>query len=143
MTSKKDLPKGVYKLDEGDDSVSHPRYVNSVNLSRYTDGKNYHFCTRPEDVMVSNTAEQVENIDKGKKYLVTIRNRHTGESIQVDVYDVLEAFKITCSAMAHAIKKLLMAGKRGAKGFDKDCNEAINSVEQSKLLEKYRGMANE
>jgi len=63
MTSKKDLPEGVYKLDEGDDSVSHPRYVNSVNLSRYTDGKNYHFCTRPEDVRVSPISE----IDKGAK----------------------------------------------------------------------------
>lgn len=77
-------------------------------------------------------------IDKGEKYKVTIRNRNTGKELTVDVYDVLEAFKINCSAMQHAIKKLLMAGKRGFKSYDADCNEAINSVEQSKLLNKWR-----
>lgn len=82
--------------------------------------------------------EADQPIDKGAKYLVTIRNRRTGEAIKVDIYDVLEAFSISCSAMGHAVKKLLMAGKRGVKGYNKDCDEAINSVEQSKLLEKFR-----
>jgi len=83
-------------------------------------------------------SEAPEPIDKGEKYLVTLRDRTTGDSIEGDVYDVLEAYKITCPSMAHAIKKLLLAGKRGAKGFDKDCDEGINSIEQSKLLEKWR-----
>jgi hypothetical protein len=79
-----------------------------------------------------------EKIDKGDKYKFDIRDRRTGKTINVDLYDVFEALGITCSAMVHALKKLLMAGKRGVKSFDKDCNEAINSVEQSKLLQKYR-----
>jgi hypothetical protein len=82
--------------------------------------------------------ESIEEIDKGAKYKRTIRDRNTGETIQGDIYDVLEAFKITCPAMAHAIKKLMMPGQRGGKGYDKDCNEAINSVEQSKLLQEFR-----
>ena len=31
----------------------------------------------------------------------------------VDVYDVLTAFNVTCPATAHAVKKLLCAGRRG------------------------------
>lgn len=111
-------------------------YVNTKNYEKYKDGLNYEYSYDPQNVPKDD--EEVTSIDKGEKYLVTIRNRRTGETIQCDVYDVLEAFKITCSAMAHGLKKFLMAGKRGAKDFNKDCDEGINSVEQSKLLQKYR-----
>lgn len=33
--------------------------------------------------------------------------------VSVDVYEVLEAFGVTCPARAHAIKKLLCCGNRG------------------------------
>jgi hypothetical protein len=80
-----------------------------------------------------------KKIDVGDKYKFDIRDRRTGETVNVDLYDLFEALGISCSAMVHALKKLLMAGKRGVKSFDKDCDEAINSVKQSKLLQKYRG----
>ena len=82
-----------------------------------------------------------EKIDKGDKYHFNIRDRRTGYAVNVDLYDLFEALNITCSAMTHALKKLLMAGKRGVKDFNKDCDEAINSIEQSKLLQKYRDKA--
>jgi len=91
-----------------------------------------------DSIVSDESVQPVEEIDKGAKYMVTIRDRTTGNTIEGDVYDVLEAYKITCPSMSHAIKKLLLAGKRGAKGFDKDCDEGINSIEQSKLLEKWR-----
>lgn len=56
---------------------------------------------------------------EGNKYLREIRSCLTGEKIQVDVYDVIRAFGITCPAQAHVIKKLLCAGKRG-KGSELD-----------------------
>lgn len=59
------------------------------------------------------------------------------KGITVDVYDVLKAFEVTCPAMQHAIKKCLMAGKRGAKDAVQDMDEAIQSIERSKeLLDK-------
>lgn len=75
--------------------------------------------------------------DKGDKYLKAITDRRTGDCINVDIYDVLVAFNITCPAMQHALKKMLAAGKRGHKSYSTDCNEAINSIEQSKLLRKW------
>lgn len=83
-------------------------------------------------------SKDTPEIDKGEKYQVTIRNRHSGETLQVDTYDMIEALGITCPAMAHAFKKIANAGKRGHKDYDTDCNEAINSIEQSKKLQKGR-----
>lgn len=80
----------------------------------------------------------MSEIDKGAKYKVDIRNRESGVEIAVDIYDVLEAWDITCPSMAHAIKKLLMAGKRGSKDFNTDCNEAMNSVSESMKLQQWR-----
>ena len=61
------------------------------------------------------------------KYKVRLRN-----NIAIDVYDVLDAYKVDNPATAHAIKKLLMAGKRGYKDFNQDLDEAIASIQRAK-----------
>ena len=45
----------------------------------------------------------------------------------LDVYDITEGYS-TSHAIHHAIKKLLMAGNRGAKGRKQDLLEAILSI---------------
>lgn len=92
----------------------------------------------PKPVQALTASKDTPEIDKGEKYQVTIRNRHSGETLKVDTYDMIEALGITCPAMAHAFKKIANAGKRGHKDYDMDCNEAINSIEQSKKLQKGR-----
>lgn len=77
-------------------------------------------------------------VDKGAKYRKTIRDRRDGSSIEVDIYDVLEAYSVTCPALAHALKKLLLPGQRGSKDFEKDMREGANSIEQAILLQKWR-----
>lgn len=47
----------------------------------------------------------------------------------VDVYRVLHLFGVTDQCIGHAIKKLLVAGGRGAgKSIEKDVTEAIDSL---------------
>jgi hypothetical protein len=47
----------------------------------------------------------------------------------IDVYRVLQLFSVTDPCIQHAIKKLLVAGCRGAgKSIDKDIQEAIDSL---------------
>jgi hypothetical protein len=58
----------------------------------------------------------------------------TLDGLKVDVYDVLNAFNITCPATAHAIKKLLAAGERGHKDKQTDLDEAIQSIQRAKEL---------
>lgn len=69
-------------------------------------------------------------IDRGEKY------RRDLKGVRVDVYDVLNAFGVTCSASQHAIKKLLMAGGRGGKSRLKELQEAGVSVQRAVELEQ-------
>ena len=73
-----------------------------------------------------------EAFDRGKqnKYQRTIKG------FTVDVYDVLVAFGVTCPAMAHAIKKMLMPGQRGSKDAEQDKREAIQAIDRSIELSK-------
>ena len=52
--------------------------------------------------------------------------------VVIDVYDVLDAFDVSNPATAHAIKKLLCTGSRGAKDWETDLQEAIDSLERAK-----------
>ncbi len=48
----------------------------------------------------------------------------------VDVYRVLRLFEVTDPNIAHAVKKLLAPGNRGAKDRSKDIREAIVTLER-------------
>lgn len=82
--------------------------------------------TSPERVEKHEEVEQVQP----NKYQRTIKG------VTVDVYDVLDAFGVTCQARGHAIKKLLMAGQRGHKDEAQDLREAVQATERSIELVK-------
>ena len=49
----------------------------------------------------------------------------------IDVYRVLELFNVTDPCVQHAVKKLLVAGGRGAgKDIGQDIQEAIDTLER-------------
>jgi len=50
---------------------------------------------------------------------------------EVDVYRVLELFEVTDQAIGHAVKKLLVAGGRGAgKALSQDVKEAVDTLQR-------------
>ena len=53
------------------------------------------------------------------------------KGVEVDVYDILLAYAVTNPADQHAIKKMLMAGKRGVKDEIQDRKEAIQSLKRA------------
>ena len=73
--------------------------------------------------------------DRGSKYHRTITQTLCGDtcgcSVTIDVYDVLQAFGVTCPALQHGIKKLLCAGLRGNKSAEQDISEAANSCRRA------------
>lgn len=74
--------------------------------------------------------------DKGSKYRHKICDRHKPDVvIEVDVYDVLDAFGITNQAWGHGLKKFLCAGKRGHKDVEKDIKEGCHSMLEGLVLE--------
>lgn len=74
--------------------------------------------------------QAMEERQKRSKYHVQIR-----PGVYVDVYDVLHAFGVTNPGDQHAIKKMLMPGKRGHKDAIQDRREAIQSLERAIELE--------
>jgi hypothetical protein len=99
------------------------------------------FC-RPARPAVEPAPEQppAPTLDRGSKYHRTITQTLPGGthgcSVTVDVYDVLQAFGVSCPALQHAIKKLLCAGLRGGKSAEQDIDEAANSCRRAiELLE--------
>jgi hypothetical protein len=57
----------------------------------------------------------------------------------IDIYDILELYKVYNPAVAHAVKKLLMSGQRGYKDVIQDLEEAKQSITRAIELEKsYR-----
>ena len=73
-------------------------------------------------------------MSSGDKYLRKI----TTKDGRVDVYDVLEAFSVTCPARQHAVKKLLCAGIRGKGDCSQDLREAQDAVVRAIELESAR-----
>jgi hypothetical protein len=73
------------------------------------------------------TGEHYES--PASKYHVQIKGQW------VDVYDILTAYSVTNPADAHAIKKMLCPGRRGAKDGIQDRQEAIASLERAIELE--------
>ena len=73
------------------------------------------------------TGEHYES--PASKYHVQIKGQW------VDVYDILAAYNVTNPADAHAIKKMLCPGQRGAKDGIQDRQEAIVSLQRAIELE--------
>lgn len=55
----------------------------------------------------------------------------------VDVYDVLNAWKVTNPALQHLIKKALQPGERGHKTKQEDLQDIIDSAKRAAELEYY------
>lgn len=75
---------------------------------------------------------------EGKKYLRSIRAADGNESVNIDVYSVLEAFAVTCPARAHAVKKLLCCGTRGKGDTIADLHGVLAAVNRAVELELKR-----
>lgn len=56
----------------------------------------------------------------------------------IDVYDVLEAYKVVCPALQHLIKKALCAGLRGHKDAEQDLKDILSSAQEAIRLHNAR-----
>lgn len=49
----------------------------------------------------------------------------------IDIYRILDLYKVYDPAVGHAVKKLLCAGQRGAKDVRQDLIEAMSSIDRA------------
>ena len=73
-------------------------------------------------------------VDAGIKYWVEIIG---AKNNKMDVYSVCDSFELN-SACSHAIKKVLMAGRRGQKGELQDIQEAITALQRHEEIIKSK-----
>ena len=77
-------------------------------------------------IKIENKAIEQETVDKGDKYWKSLKGV---KDHKIDIYGVCETFSLN-SACSHAIKKILMAGKRGYKDETNDIQEAITALQR-------------
>ena len=77
-------------------------------------------------------------MNKYRKAIFGIDDETAYNSIEIDVYEVLEAFQVQCPAVQHAIKQLLFPGARGSKSARQDLEEARASIDRAIQLEIRR-----
>jgi hypothetical protein len=126
-----------------------PVAVLTTEDTEYAYGPNNYALYKPMHstfwrVSASMTNEKLEkmitqqpSVDLGNKYHMTIIGLD-GVITKVDVYRVIDAYQIQDAGLQHAIKKILMAGHRGHKDFFTDLREAVNSINQTILLEQQK-----
>ena len=66
---------------------------------------------------------------KASKYL-----REVKPGVMIDVYDVLQAWRVDNPALQHLIKKALQAGQRGHKSRDEDLADIVASAVRAREL---------
>lgn len=66
---------------------------------------------------------------KASKY-----HREIKPGVKVDVYDVLQAWRVDNPALQHLIKKALQAGQRGHKSRDEDLADIVASAIRAREL---------
>jgi hypothetical protein len=75
----------------------------------------------------------------GRKYLRKIfPTDGVGGPINVDVYEVIEAFGVTCPALQHALKKILACGARGKGSKIDDIHGVFDAMWRALELQKQR-----
>lgn len=49
----------------------------------------------------------------------------------IDIYRILYLYEVSNPCLQHAAKKILCAGTRGSKNFEKDIREAVDSLNRA------------
>lgn len=68
-----------------------------------------------------------------------VRNKYSREikpGVWVDIYDVLNAWKVTDPCLQHAAKKVLQAGDRGHKNRLEDLQDIVDSTQRAIEMHK-------
>lgn len=127
---------------------SKGRWVSGMGnwpLSRYVDSSDFSVELRPDEWKKG--AERMEQIaqngNDGEVYeddgQISAYHRKV-KGVWIDFYDIAEAFdpQNRNSADDHALKKMLLPGKRHTKGGIQDRREAIKSIERAIEKEQER-----
>lgn len=87
----------------------------------------------------SPAVETTETSKSAEPHPAPSRYHRTINGATLDLYDIAEAYGIDSHRIFHAVKKLILAGRRGHKDREQDLREAIVSIQSE--LQKMKGGA--
>lgn len=119
-------------LNDGTNKIKQGGPVNPEQKQWWKTDK-VHFILSEDTIRKDSGMDKNKN-ESGNKYLKRIVIN--GDIVKtdavhygyIDVYAVIEAFGVTCPAIAHAIKKLLLPGGRGDKDTLQDIKESKDAI---------------
>jgi hypothetical protein len=118
------------ELDEYDETLwPTDERINNIGRNRTEDDTGHYDMEDKLDSITVCSKESEPETPHGNKYDRTIIGKYGTGKCTVDVYRVLNAFPTGAPEIDHALKKLLAAGKRGAKDELQDLREAVQSIE--------------
>jgi hypothetical protein len=102
-----------------------------INAIAQNGGDGLHYDEQREAEEKKKAVREIEARERqiNTKYDRTIIGKYGSGKCVIDVYRVLNAFPTSSPEIDHSVKKLLAAGKRGAKDELQDLREAIQSIE--------------
>lgn len=128
------LPEGFENWKSGKSPIwtmiKRARDVSPVVTMSTIQGEEWHLLREMTGQLIPGNLGA--SAQKPSKYQRIIRG------IKLDIYDLLVAWRVTCPATQHAIKKLMMPGERGAKDRLTDLQEARDSINRAIELEKEK-----
>jgi hypothetical protein len=109
-----------------------PREVDWVDVVEVGEQNKILVKSLTKENSLYNTHEKVDIKKPHSHYFKDVSHLQT-----IDVYRVLELFNVTDPCLQHALKKLLVAGGRGAgKDIIKDVSEVIDSCNRFLVMKK-------
>lgn len=119
-------------------NVSYPVSV----LKKSFFGNSSHYNYYCEDCV---TADPGLTISKENPHIVEKVEKFSGDKYKrgyrgqvFDVYDIIEMWSVTCPALQHAVKKILVPGKRGKNDALADLKEARDALTRAIELQEMR-----
>ena len=126
---------GAYRIlsDAGAEGHRLSVWVNSCGTV-YNDG-----MEDPSDVIAEVTDDATSEPQRVEPPSQPSRYHRRFHGVTIDLYRVANLWGVKSHALFHALKKIMMAGQRGAKDYETDLREAIAAIEEELAITKEGG----
>ena len=134
LGEKFDVTEGVNVIDfikKNFDNIKSFTQVGDVGSIEMFDKFNIGVCGSNE------LEKELSLVEKYPHYYKDIRHLNI-----IDIYRFFDLFEVTDPCLQHSMKKLAVGGKRGAKDYEKDIKEAMDTLSRWEYMqeENKRGM---
>ena len=137
--------ENIANIKENEESFPPPfefekQYAEGGIMKKYSIGDKMPGIDKKQYQCIDNDTASGKVTNKYTRTIIGKDKEGEYVSVEVDVYDVLDAFPVKCPALQHLTKKSLFVGMRGHKNQGEDLDDIIKSAIRAKeLYESKKG----